>query len=39
MGSHLINNVIAIYYLGLIKTQLKYNNVLQVPPEGIPTLA
>jgi hypothetical protein len=39
MGSHLVNNVITIYYLDLIKTQLKYNNVLHVPPEGIPTLA
>jgi hypothetical protein len=28
MGSHLVNNAITIYYLGLIKTQLKYNKVL-----------
>jgi hypothetical protein len=30
MGSHLVNNHITIYYLGSIKTQLKYAKVLQV---------
>jgi hypothetical protein len=30
MGYHLVNNVITIYYLGFIKTQLKYNKIIQV---------